>query len=172
MKDLDVNQYKKQIRELFIFKYLSEDEQGILARLSEIKGYEDKEKIVAEGDLQPYIFAVIRGSVHVMVDKGEGKKAYICTIGDGDVFGEAGIFLKVKRTADVISTGESVLLRINRENMLKFIKKHPAAGIKILILVIYSLLKKLRDANQEIAFERKTDIDQEDVDSLINEFML
>ena len=37
----------------------------------------------------------------------------------------------------------------------------------MLMIIIYSLLKKLRDANQELAFERKSDIDQNDIDSLV-----
>ena len=55
--------------------------------------------------------------------------------------------------------------------MLKFINKHQGAGNKILMLIIYSLLRKLRDANQEIAFERKSDVTQEDIDSIIEDFV-
>jgi CRP/FNR family transcriptional regulator, cyclic AMP receptor protein len=171
MKELDVSKYDKLVNALSIFKYLSDEEKATLRESSEILGYTDKENIITEGDVQPYIFAVIKGSVHVMVAEKEAKPVYICTIGDGDVFGEAGIFLKMKRTANVVSTGDCVILRIKRESFLGFVKKNPSAGLKILILIIYSLLRKLRDANQEIAFERKSDFDQADVDSLINDIM-
>jgi CRP/FNR family cyclic AMP-dependent transcriptional regulator len=43
--------------------------------------------------------------------------------------------------------------------------------MKMLMLIIYSLIKKLRDANQEIAFERKSDISQEDIDTIISDFV-
>jgi CRP/FNR family transcriptional regulator, cyclic AMP receptor protein len=172
MKGQDISKYEKHVNELSIFKFLSEEEKKALRESSEIALYGDKENIITEGAVHPYIFAVIKGSVHVMVSEIDGRQVYICTIGDGDVFGEAGIFLKMKRTANVVSTGECVILRIKRENILGFVKKYPSAGIKILIVIIYSLLRKLRDANQEIAFERKTDFDQDDVDSLINDIML
>ena len=35
------------------------------------------------------------------------------------------------------------------------------------MLIIYSLLRKLRAANQELAFERRADIHQDDVDALV-----
>ena len=52
-----------------------------------------------------------------------------------------------KRTANVSTVSESILL---------------------LMIIIYSLLRKLLDANQELAFERKEDLDQDDIDSFID----
>ena len=132
--------------------------------------YKSGEIIISEGEIQPCIFAVIQGTVNVIVKEKSGKEVFICSIGEGDVFGEAGIFLKVKRTAKVISTENTVILRVNRDKMLGFIKKHKDSGIKIFMLIIYSLLRKLREVNQEIAFERKSDIKQEDIDTIINDF--
>jgi hypothetical protein len=39
-----------------------------------------------------------------------------------------------------------------------------------MLLIIYGLLKKLRNTNADLAFERKMDLTREDVDSLINDF--
>jgi hypothetical protein len=38
-------------------------------------------------------------------------------------------------------------------------------------MIIYGLLRKLREANQELAFERRFDSDQSDIDALIAETM-
>ena len=35
--------------------------------------------------------------------------------------------------------------------------------------IIYGMLRKLREANQELAFERRDDFKQDDIDSLIKE---
>ena len=161
----------KDLDKILLFKFLSKEEKKELFNLSDIVGYQSGELIIAEGDIQPCIFAVIKGTVNVMVKEKSGKEVFICSIGEGDVFGEAGIFLKVKRTAKVISTQDTIILRVNRDKMLGFIKKHKDAGMKILMLIIYSLLRKLREANQEIAFERKSDIKQEDIDAIINDFV-
>jgi hypothetical protein len=51
--------------------------------------------------------------------------------------------------------------------MVKFIRTSPAAGNKILMVIIHGLLRKLKMVNHELAFERKSDMDQDDIDQLV-----
>ena len=60
---------------------------------------------------------------------------------------------------------------MQRSDLSAFIKSQPAGGNKLLLVVIYSLLRKLRAANQELAYERKADMDQSDVDSLMADML-
>ncbi|MBN2736592.1 MAG: cyclic nucleotide-binding domain-containing protein [Spirochaetales bacterium] len=167
----DKMSFFNDLAKILIFKVLKEEEKKHLLKLCDICSYEKNEYVISEGSVQTHMFAVIKGTVNVVVKEKSGKQVFISAIGQGDVFGEAGIFLKVKRTANVISAEKTVLLRLERKQMLEFIKNHKEAGIKILMLIIYSLLRKLRDANQEIAFERKSDINQDDIDSILEEFL-
>jgi len=159
------------IKNVYIFKYLNDEENRKILEIASFMKYEAEEKIINEGDIKPFFYAVINGSVNVMVREKDGREVFICTIGEGEIFGEAGIFLNVKRSANVVATDDCVIMRIHRKKLLEFIRTIPAAGIKILMLIIYSLLSKLRDANQELAFERKADVDQDDIDSLVQGFM-
>jgi len=163
--------YFEKIKDIYVFKYLSKDDQKKILEISSFIRYDPEEKIINEGDIKPFFYAVIRGTVNVLVKEKDGKEVFICAIGQGEIFGEAGIFLNVKRSANVITTEESVIMRIQRKQLLNFIRDYPAAGIKILMLIIYSLLSKLREANQEIAFERKADVNQDDIDALVQDFM-
>lgn len=166
---IDKEEYLSKIKDVLIFKFLTGDELKELLKVSNIIPYDENSRIVAEGDVAPFFFAILDGQVNITVTKQDGKEAYICTLGTGDVFGEAGIFLKVKRTANVWSVENTTILKISRTDMFKFIKNNHTAGIKILMLIIYSMLKKLRMTNQELAFERTPDMDQNDIDDLINE---
>jgi CRP-like cAMP-binding protein len=169
MLKVDNRKYLSEIKKILFFKFLSDAEEKDILENSEIYSYNDGEKIINEGDVQPYIFAVIKGSVDVLT-KSEGEhEVFICSIEEGDVFGEAGIFLHMKRMADVVSRDEVVLLRIHRDDILKFIKKNPIAGNKMFMLIIHSLLKKLKEANQEISVEKGSRIDQEDIDSIMKD---
>jgi CRP/FNR family cyclic AMP-dependent transcriptional regulator len=167
----DNKKYLADLKKVLFFKVVSEEERKELLMHSEIIRYQPHERIIAEGDVQPYIFAVISGTVNVIVREKDGRDVFICSIGEGDVFGEAGIFLKVKRTANIVSAEDTVILRVKRDNMHNFIKKYKDSGIRILMLIIYSLLRKLREANQEIAYERKADVTQDDIDTIIKEFV-
>ena len=155
-----------QLKSTQLFKFVDDATMKRLLEAGEVVRFNNQETIIREGETQPELFIIISGCVNVTVSETD-KEAYICTIGEGEIFGEAGIFSKVRRTANVISVDETVILRLPRNNLLGFIKKNPAGGIKILMIIIYSLLKKLREINQELAFERKFDVEQDDIDAMI-----
>ena len=163
--------YIPKLKDAYLFRHITEEELTDFISRSEIIQFSQDEKIIAEGEYSPYLFSVIEGAASVTVKEPNSKEVYITTVGKGEIFGEAGIFVKVKRTANITCSENTTILRIHRNDFFNFIKERPNAGIKILLVVIYRLLKKLRSANQEIAFERKTDLDQDDVDLLINDFM-
>lgn len=171
MKEIKGRNFTKEVGQIIIFKYLKPDEISSILSISRFLSYKKNETIIEKGELGPNLYAVIEGTVHVVVPEKSGKSVFISSIGSGDVFGEAGIFLSVKRTANVVSADDSTVLMISRENMISFIKTHSDAGVKILMLIIYSLLKKLKEANQELAFERKADINQGDIDMMVEEVM-
>ncbi|MCK7472030.1 MAG: hypothetical protein MZU95_15720 [Desulfomicrobium escambiense] len=76
--------------------------------------------------------------------------------------------MNLKRTANVAAADDGMTaLRVKRADFMRFIREHPAAGIKVLFMIIYSLLAKLREANLELAHERKDDIAQDDIDDLL-----
>ena len=172
MKPVKKDPYLQELKKVIVFRYLDEALLKEVLDIAEVLSCEPEEQIVAEGDTSPHFFAVLEGAVNVTVSEEDRADVFISAIGKGDIFGEAAIFIEMKRTASIVAAERSVLLRIERRKLLTFIKARPSAGIKILMIVIYSLLKKLRDANQELAFERKSDIDQDDIDSVVDEIMM
>ncbi len=171
MRDADKNQYMAVLNDVLLFKFLDKAEKDALFEKAEILNVADNEIIIHEGEFSPYLYVVLDGCASVQVKRGE-KDVYISTIGAGDVVGEAGLFINVKRTANVISCGDSVILSLKRDAFLSFIAANPRGGSRILMVIIYGLLKKLREANQELSFERKSDIDQSDIDEMVSNVML
>ena len=160
--------YKSQIRKILTFKFMTDIELDHLINSCSILSFDEEEPIIKQGDTDQSFYAVVEGSVRVSALESEGKDVYICTIGDGEIFGEAGIFMNVKRTASVTSCTKTIVFRIERTQMLKFLKENPVAGNKFFMVMIYGLLKKLKEVNRELAYERKTDVDQDDIDALVN----
>ncbi len=168
MKKLKINDtMKPYIKNVVPFRFLQDDELDQLIAESEVFQYQDEEFIIQQGEIDQSLFAILKGCVKITVDN-ESDTAYICTIGSSEIFGEAGIFLNLERTANVISMEDAVIFKIKRENLMTFIKKNPIASNKILMIIIYSLLKKLKEANRELAYERKSDCNQNDIDDLIS----
>ena len=163
--------YLDQMKQLDLMRFLTDEEISEFLSFAEVIAYPKGEKIIHLGDVSPYYYGVVDGSVHVTLRELDDQEVFICSIEQGEMFGEAAIFTSEKRTADVTSAEPSILLRIHRKQMMSFLHAHPQAGSKILMLIVLSLLGKLRDANQELAFEKQSVIDGKDIDSLVHDFM-
>jgi len=161
-----------EIRTILPFRFLESGRSRDLLELSDVIHYEEGETIITQGDMNQSFYSILSGSVKVTVNRGsDGGESYICTIGKGEIFGEAGMFLKVPRTANVVCASESEVVMISRKNLLQFIKMYPMEGNKVLMMIIFSLLRKLKESNQELAYERKEDFGQDDIDALVNDML-
>jgi CRP-like cAMP-binding protein len=165
---LDKPEHLEEFKNVLIFRALSPIGQEFLFDRAQILEFEGGEKIVEYGDLSPSFFAVLEGNVHVSM-KQDGNDVYINTLGVGSVFGEAAMFLKAPRTADVSSADSCVVLKLTRFDVMDFLRDHPRDGNKMLMALVYGLLLKLKSSNQELVFERRADNSQSDVDALIAE---
>ncbi len=154
------------VRGIVTFRFLEDAEMADLLERSEALEFEEGETVVEEGDVSPYFYGIAEGTVSVSLGGGD-KEVYVNSLGAGDVFGESGLFMSVPRTATVKALGKTLILRFHRSQLAGFLKRYPAAGNKMLIVFIYGLLRKLRLADQELAYERKSDMAQEDVDAMV-----
>jgi CRP-like cAMP-binding protein len=121
---------------------------------SELMEFEDGEIIISQDDVSQFLYCLIKGSVAISVHE-KGDDFFIYNLEEGEIFGEAAIFLTELRIANVKSSGASLITRIHRKNLIKFIGEYSQAGNRIFIMLIYSLLKKLRASTREITAAKK-----------------
>lgn len=151
-----------------IFQYLTDDEKWELLKICEIIRYEQDERIISQGEIGTDFYAILSGAVNVSsIDAVSGKEVFLSGIGEGEFFGEAGIFRNTKRTANVSAATTTEIIRIERGEFFKYISKFTSAGVKILMLFIDGLLKKLSVSNKELAFERREVLDQSAIDQFL-----
>ncbi len=167
----DFTPFLSRIKKIDAFRYLKEDELKEILALSEIVIYEPEEEIITQGDVGEYFFAVIDGEVDISVQQLNKPGVILSTLTSGEIFGESAIFLREERTATVTSSKKTVVIRVHRQNMLSFFKSMPHAGNKVLMIIVLGLLTRLKNTNQELAFEKQPDIDFDYVDALVEDFM-
>ncbi len=160
----------KELGKVDFFSCLSAEEQEEILDICKILHFEEEEQVIGEGESSPFVYAVVSGMVSIMLRQESGKEIFISSVGEGDVFGETGIFFKKRRTASAISNN-ATLIQLDRERLLEFIKSCPSAGNKILMMIIYSLLNKLRDANKELSLERKANVNEVEVEEMLDFFL-
>ena len=167
----EVKEYMPKIRRIKAFRYLDEMELRSLLAIAEVVAYDKGAKIVTQGKTGNHFYAVITGSAKVSISELQEGEIVISTLTEGDTFGEAAMFLKEERTASVTAEQDSIMMSIARKDLMNFFKSNSQAGVKILLVIVFSLLTKLSNANQEIAFEKQGDLDFDYVDTLVQDFM-
>ncbi len=90
-------------------KHFETEKLGKLLRLSRVRRYEDNEIIIREGDVDPWLYFLLSGSVRVMKDN-----VQIGTVEKmGDVFGEMRIVDDKSRSASVYASGQTVCIAVD-----------------------------------------------------------
>lgn len=167
---LSQEELEKSLRGILMFQNLAESELSSLCLSCEVYDYADGEHIVAQGSVSRYLYILLSGRCDISVKGSERHDVFLAHLNPGDVFGEASIFLEVQRTANVISDGPSRVAAISRSSLLEYINGMPKAGLKIFSFIIYGLLHKLATANKDLAFERESNISEDDLISLAKLF--
>lgn len=164
---LDQGFLLKELKKIRTFQYLSDQERTKLLSICEVLEYIAGEEIVSEGEIEPFFYGILNGSVNIVVNNDKNQEVVVGTLVCGELFGEAAIFTNVKRTANIVAVEKTQVIQIDRDKFFQFIKNAPQAGIKILMLMIYALLQKLKDTNKELALERHTVFNEAEVDEMI-----
>jgi CRP/FNR family cyclic AMP-dependent transcriptional regulator len=156
--------------EVRIFENLVKDELNNLFNSCEFLEYADGETIISQDEVSSFLYGILDGAVDIFIKNKEGERILLGKVKQGDIVGEASIFLDMKRTADVVAQGKVEVVKISREKLINFVNSSPKAGVKIFGYIIFSLLHKLKGANEEILFEKEATISAKDLERLKNFF--
>ena len=156
----------EELKATLIFQNLSVEELKKIVNCCEQWEYAPAESIVTEDSVSRYIYILLKGSIDITVRGKEKDSIRISGIESGDVFGEASIFMDVRRTASAVARTEVRLVSMSREQLFEYCNENSKAGLKIFTFIIYSLLRKLSIVNKDLAIERESMVTQEDIDLL------
>ncbi|MBF0464746.1 MAG: cyclic nucleotide-binding domain-containing protein [Nitrospirae bacterium] len=168
-KYLDLAEALKRIK---IFELLDENALESLAYIALTERYATGETVLREGDEADEFFCIVSGSLKITknTQDTEGGTCYMGSIQAQDVFGESCIFDRGRRTANVITETETVLVKFNRTSFINFLKYYPKSSISILIFIVQRLMGRLERSDRELACEKKRGISQSEIDAVLEEF--
>ena len=139
-----------------------------MLKICDVIKYSSDEIIIEKGSISHCFFVVLKGSVEVRV--GKSIASYKTEVKAGEIFGEAGLFSDVPRSADVVSVNISYVMQVERKKFLSYISQNATAGNKILMVMVYILFPRLKNVNQEILLENTALIDEE-MDAFIKDYL-
>lgn len=83
--------------------YKQDTEQfDALMRISKIFRFNSGEKILANGNVDAWIYFVVKGQLHISLPNANGGENHVYYVSPGEVVGDLSVYLKSPRTADVV----------------------------------------------------------------------
>jgi CRP-like cAMP-binding protein len=108
--------------------------------------------VVRQGDPCDSVYFVLSGELRVRLLVGVVDRVdkTLCKLGRGEFFGELGMFLRSKRTADVIAESTSRLFCIYTNAFQLLIKQIPELASPILFSIGTTMAQRVADDNQRL----------------------
>lgn len=118
-----------------------------LMRQGTVKKFDRDEFIFSEGDKGSEMFIVLSGEVDIYVRSSDSSLLKVSTLKPGNFFGEMSLLEDLPRSASAVAATDLVLIAIDKNNLLDFIKEQPDMTFKIL----KGLSSRIRNLNEEIS---------------------
>ena len=74
------------------------------------------QSVVCAGDRPDYVYLVLTGSLKVVVSDEDGREVILSILGQGELFGEMGMFDERPRSASVIAVVPADLVLISKQD--------------------------------------------------------
>ena len=107
-----------------LFKDFDPAERKSIVEKFKMKQAAPSEVLITEGKNSDGLYVVLHGAVQVAARK-EAVHVDLARLKEGDIFGEMSLLTRKPATATVTSTGNSILLRLPRENFQELVLTHP-----------------------------------------------
>ena len=110
----------------------------------------EDETLVSDGHEQRYLYLLVSGEVAITKINDQGKTQQIATLGTGAAFGEMAFLSGGVASANVQSIGETILWRMDHEQLLGFIGEYGVAGGQLCLNVASILSGRLVEGNKKV----------------------
>jgi len=129
-KEAPATRMERALREIDLFRPLSDEELRIAARRCRPLHYAAGERIIEEGAAGDSFFVVDRGEVEVSKDLG-GVRRTLARLMEGQFFGEMALLTGERRAATVVAATDVDLFTLDKTGFHDIIVANPAIAVDI-----------------------------------------
>jgi CRP/FNR family cyclic AMP-dependent transcriptional regulator len=147
MQKTTIDYARQLLGNCILFSGLSRDERAAIATRARIRSFGPGETIFTIGSPGNEIMAVLNGSIRISVPSADGKELLLAILGQGEFFGELAVFDGKERSADATGEHAGTLAVLDRQDILLFFERNPAAWRKLVDI----LCQRLRRTDQSFA---------------------
>lgn len=129
-----------------LFHGLSDEILASVARVSMMRRIPRGQSVVNAGDRPDYVYFALTGSFKVVVSDEDGREVILSILGQGELFGEMGMFDEQPRSASVIAVVPSDLVLIPKNDFRHIMQDNFDVAWRIMC----NLAERLRNADRKI----------------------
>jgi CRP-like cAMP-binding protein len=148
--------------EVPVFSLLNSEDQHTLAQLFNTVHVDRGDLIFAHGDPGGSLYIIRKGKVEVFLTDDAGQRILLSENGPGRMFGEISLLDGGPRTANVVAIEDTELLVLDREDLLEFLTRCPAAALGLLTV----MGQRLRATNELLRMTVTRNVNLEDEEQL------
>lgn len=120
------------LKEVPLFQLLDDSERTELAAQLEVVDFAPGQSIFNYGDPGDAIYVISSGEVEVFFKNDTGERIVLEVSTRGDFFGELSMLDNGTRSASVVAIQQTQVLRLDRDDLEKFLELRPKAAMELL----------------------------------------
>ncbi len=149
------------LAEVPFFALLDEEERTTLASQVEVVRHPAGHLLFSVGDPGESLYVIRTGVVEVFVKNDTGQRIVLETAGPRDFFGEMSLLDGGPRTASVMVSEDLEALRVDRDDILRLLEKHPTAAVDLLT----AMGRRLRQTGELLRHTASRNVNKEAEDT-------
>jgi len=134
------------LRTFSLFQGLPDERLANVARCAMMRRVPRGQAVVHAGDHPDYVYFVLTGSLKVLVSDEDGREVILSMLGQGELFGEMGIFDEQPRSASVVAVQPADLIMIAKQDFRQLMRD----DFDIAWRIMCNLADRLRNADRKI----------------------
>jgi CRP-like cAMP-binding protein len=150
----DVEGKTEVLRRIPLFQHMSYKELLAILGIARGRQFAKGHTIIKEGEPGDELFVLFRGTVEV-----SKSGMTIANLHAGGHFGEMGLVDQAPRSATVVSVEETSAISVDRESLLRLMRKDPLIAVKLLWSFVQVLSERLRNTSDALA-DLKQELDE------------
>jgi CRP-like cAMP-binding protein len=148
--------------EVPVFSLLNTEDRHTLAQLFNTLHVDRGDLIFKHGDPGDSLYIIRKGKVEIFMTDERGQRIVLAQNGPGEMFGEISLLDGGMRTASVVAIENTELLMLDRDDLLEFLTRCPAAGLGLLT----AMGQRLRATNELLRMTVTRNVNLEDEEHL------
>jgi CRP/FNR family cyclic AMP-dependent transcriptional regulator len=134
------------LRTFPLFQGLADETLGAVARSAMMRRIPRGHTVVHAGDRTDFVYFVLTGSLKVVVSDEDGREVILSILGQGELFGEMGVFGEHPRSASVVAVVPADLVVVAKNDFRHVMQEN----FEIAWRIMCNLADRLRNADRKI----------------------